>query len=64
MAQDAPADSAREGFVPRLTAGDTERLFGTLAEGGSMKMPPWKTFWALRYGGVVDRLGNSLGDQL
>ncbi len=54
---------AREDFAPRLTVGDTARLFGTLAEGGSAKMPLRRCFGlcGMRSGGPV---WNSLGDQL
>lgn len=34
-----------------------ERIFGALAEGGTVRMPLQKTFWAVRFGGVVDRFG-------
>jgi PhnB protein len=36
---------------------DTERVFAALAEGGAVKMPMQKTFWAARYGVVVDQFG-------
>jgi len=34
-----------------------ERIFSALAEGGEVKMPIQETFWAKRYGQVVDRFG-------
>jgi PhnB protein len=37
--------------------GEAERIFNALAEGGSVGMPLQETFWALRFGMVVDRFG-------
>jgi PhnB protein len=34
-----------------------ERVFGELAKGGNVKMPIQETFWAKRYGQLVDRFG-------
>ncbi len=36
---------------------DAERIFHELAEGGAVTMPLEKTFWAARFGMVVDRFG-------
>ena len=36
---------------------DAERIFQDLASGGSVIMPLEKTFWAARFGMVVDRFG-------
>ena len=36
---------------------DAERIFHDLAEGGAVMMPLEKTFWAARFGMVVDRFG-------
>jgi len=36
---------------------DAERLFHALAENGTVRWPIQKTFWALRYGGLVDQFG-------
>ena len=36
---------------------DAERVFHELAEGGKVVMPLQKTFWAARFGAVVDRFG-------
>ena len=36
---------------------EAERLFAMLAEGGTVGMPLQETFWARRYGVVVDRFG-------
>lgn len=34
-----------------------ERIFHALAEGGTVKMPIRETFWATRFGMLVDRFG-------
>lgn len=36
---------------------DAERIFSELASGGRVVMPLEKTFWAARFGMVVDRFG-------
>jgi PhnB protein len=36
---------------------DAGRIFRELAEGGKIVMPPEKTFWAERFGVLVDRFG-------
>lgn len=36
---------------------EAERVFGALAEGGTVEMPIQETFWAVRFGTVVDRFG-------
>ena len=36
---------------------DAERIFNDLAEGGKVVMPLEKTFWAERFGMLVDRFG-------
>jgi PhnB protein len=36
---------------------ETERCFAALAEGGTVILPLATTFWAERYGEVVDRFG-------
>jgi len=36
---------------------DAERIFNALANGGAVKMPLTKTFWAERYGILVDQFG-------
>jgi len=38
-------------------AAEAERIFHALAENGTLKMPLQKTFWALRYGILVDQFG-------
>ncbi|HEX7050218.1 MAG TPA: VOC family protein, partial [Longimicrobiales bacterium] len=36
---------------------DAERIFHALADGGQVTMPIAKTFWAERFGMLVDRFG-------
>ena len=36
---------------------EAERIFNALAEGGTVKMPFQETFWAARFGMLVDRFG-------
>ncbi|MFB3920274.1 MAG: VOC family protein [Terriglobia bacterium] len=36
---------------------EADRIFQALAEGGSIQMPIQKTFWAERFGMLVDRFG-------
>lgn len=36
---------------------EADRLFRVLAERGQVRLPLQATFWALRYGAVVDRFG-------
>jgi PhnB protein len=50
------------------SASDVERIFRELASGGRVVMPLEKTFWAARFGMLVDRFGitwliNCDGDQ-
>ena len=40
-----------------VNAGEAEGIFGELADGGRIVMPLEKTFWAERFGTVVDRFG-------
>jgi len=49
-----------QGFSVTLGMNDprtAEQTFAALADGGSIKMPLQKTFWAPLYGFVVDRFG-------
>lgn len=39
------------------SADEAERIFRELSEGGKVVMPLGKTFWAERFGVVVDRFG-------
>src|SRR5262245_7076696 len=38
-------------------AADAERIFGELGKDGTIVMPLEKTFWAVRFGMLVDRFG-------
>jgi len=51
-----------KGFTLSLhmtSTADAERIFGELANGGRAVMPLEKTFWAERFGMLVDRFGVS-----
>jgi PhnB protein len=43
-------------FRPK-DAMQAERIFSALAEEGTVEIPIAETFWALRFGKVVDRFG-------
>jgi PhnB protein len=62
MGSDCPTEDFKvpEGFNVALQIDDpaaAERIFRALAEGGEVRMPFEKTFWADRFGMVVDRFG-------
>jgi len=62
MGSDAPPGHFHQpqGFSVSLMVDrpeDAERIFHTLAENGTVKMPLQKTFWAIRFGMLVDRFG-------
>jgi PhnB protein len=62
MGSDAPPDRYQEpqGFSLSIGVNDpaqAERIFNELAESGKVQMPLQKTFWAARFGMVVDRFG-------
>ncbi len=62
MGSDAPPDHYKEpkGFSVSLQFKDikeAERVFHALAENGKVGMPLQQTFWAARFGTVVDRFG-------
>ena len=62
MGSDAPPDHYKEpkGFSVSLQFNDikeAERVFNALAESGRVGMPLQQTFWAARFGTVVDRFG-------
>jgi len=49
-----------QGFQIQLNLDDVaaaERIFTLLADGGLVTVPLQQTFWAKRFGGVVDRFG-------
>jgi len=62
MGSDVPPDRYAEprGFELVLQMDDpvaAERVFRELAEKGAIKMPLQETFWAYRFGVLVDRFG-------
>ncbi len=62
MASDAPGEmyNKPQGFDIHMEAGSAEearRWFDALAEGGSARMKLDETFWAERFGSLVDRWG-------
>jgi PhnB protein len=49
-----------QGFQIQLNLDDAaaaERIFAQLADGGRVSVPLQQTFWAQRFGSVVDRFG-------
>jgi PhnB protein len=62
MGSDCPPDYFEEpqGFSVSVQIDDpaeAERIFHALAEGGAVRMPIEETFWAVRFGMLVDRFG-------
>lgn len=62
LGSDAPLDGFEEpkGFSVALQSNDpaeAERIFKALEEGGKVRMPLQPTFWATRFGMLVDRFG-------
>jgi PhnB protein len=62
MGSDATPDhyEPMKGFSVSLgidNPGEAERVFHALAESGSVQMPIQETFWAARFGMLVDRFG-------
>ena len=62
MGSDAPPNSYEQprGFSVSLLAADTaeaERVFQALAENGTVQMPIQETFWAHRFGMLIDQFG-------
>lgn len=62
MASDCPPEryAPPAGFSVNLgyqDPGEAERVFHALAENGKVQMPIQETFWADRFGMVVDRFG-------
>jgi PhnB protein len=62
MGSDAPPDffEKPQGFSVSLVFDDVaeaERVYTALAENGTVQMPLQETFWAARFGMVVDRFG-------
>ena len=62
MGADSPPEyyEGNKGFSVSIGAEDTataERVFNALAEGGTVRMPLQKTFWAASFGMLIDRFG-------
>jgi PhnB protein len=62
MGSDAPPDRYEQPKGISVTLGVTDpkeadRVFGALAEEGTVQMPIQETFWAKRFGMLVDRFG-------
>ncbi len=62
MGCDAPPDHYDEpkGFAVALhtsNPAEAERAFNELSQGGTVKMPMQETFWAKRFGMLVDQFG-------
>ncbi len=62
LGSDVPSQyyEAPKGFSLTLNIDDPadgERLFNVLAENGTVQMPFQQTFWAARFGMLVDRFG-------
>ncbi len=62
MGSDSPPEhqEAMKGFSVNIGIEDpaeAERVFHALAEGGTVRMPIQRTFWAERFGMLVDRFG-------
>jgi PhnB protein len=62
MGDDCPPglEEPMKGFSLSIIVQDpteAERLFAALGEGGSVRMPMQETFWASRFGMLVDRFG-------
>jgi PhnB protein len=62
MGSDAPPGhhETPQGFSVTLgvdSPAEAERVFNGLAEGGTVRMPLQKTFWAASFGMLVDRFG-------
>jgi len=62
MGSDAPPphQEPMKGFSVSLQVdepADAERIFGALSQNGTVKMPICETFWARRFGMLVDQFG-------
>ena len=62
MGSDTPPDDYEKprGFSVTLqikTPEEADRVFQALAESGTVKMPIQETFWATRFGMLVDKFG-------
>jgi PhnB protein len=62
MGSDAPPEQYEQasGFSVTLGVedpGEAERIFRDLSQNGTVQMPIQKTFWAVRFGMLVDQFG-------
>jgi PhnB protein len=62
MGSDAPPDRYKQpqGFslsASTKDAAEAERIYNELAAGGKVEMPLQQTFWAVKFGMLVDRFG-------
>ncbi len=62
MGSDAPPDRYQgpQGFSVSIgvdNAEEAERIFKALSDGATIQMPLQQTFWALRFGSLVDKFG-------
>lgn len=62
LGSDAPPNFREkpQGFTVCISVdepAEADRVFGALAEGGTVRMPIAETFWARRFGMLVDRFG-------
>ncbi len=62
MGSDAPPEHFEkpQGFSVSISVNDpaqAERIFNALAEKGTIRMPLQQTFWAIRFGALVDQFG-------
>ena len=62
MASDAPPGRYEkpQGFSVSISVkapAEADRIFGALSENGQVHMPIQETFWAVRFGMLVDRFG-------
>jgi len=60
MAADGPSSEGQGGTTINIevdSIDEAERVFKALADGGEIKMPITETFWAHRWGFLIDRYG-------
>lgn len=60
MAADGPSEGKGGATTVNVevdSVEEAERVFAALADGGEIRMPIAETFWALRWGMLVDRYG-------
>lgn len=60
MAADGPSSGGENSTTINIdvdTVEEAERVFKALADGGEVKMPISETFWAHRWGFLIDRYG-------